>query len=366
MPLGNSLPSWLNIGPTDYLHAIQAGTQAGLEVNRQRALAEEAAARRELAQQEAQRQAWEFGETMRQKAIENQQQQEYQSGLLNWHQQQLQAEKEKAAQGLSFDQTKFAETMRHNKALEAKDASPAAVKTTDAIFELEDKARQAEAMGDVPQATLYRDKAKLLREDMMGSGFEITGWDDQGRPIMRYGKGSLGTATVATQSRSQQKLQKYENAMELVNRLQQGLEAGHVGLAGVGGEYLWDRGLVQLLNLAGAPATADPNRVSSRAALKMLSESLLREVSDDNRFSNLDREEISKALPSSGTFESLSDAQAKLGTIRDILTKRGRVYGRALDTTPPLWTLSQDEIRSLYKQNKIDKTQALDALERFH
>jgi hypothetical protein len=176
----------------------------------------------------------------------------------------------------------------------------------------------------------------------------------------------MGDATVATQSRAQQKLQKYENAMELINRLDKGLQAGHVGLAGIGGEFLWDRGLVQIANMAGMPAVADPDRVSSRVGLKMLSESLMREVSDDTRFSNLDREEISKALPSSGAFESLSDAHTKLSTIRDILTKRGRVYGRTVDEKPPLWSLSAEEIKALYKEKKIKKEEALDALTRFH
>lgn len=108
MPLG-TIPPWLNVGPTDYLHAIQAGTQAGLEVNRQRALAEEAAARRELAQQESQRQAWEFGETMRQRAAQQAAEQAlereklaqtsaYQSGLLDWHNEQARLAAEKAAQ----------------------------------------------------------------------------------------------------------------------------------------------------------------------------------------------------------------------------------------------------------------------------
>lgn len=109
MPLSTNVPPWLNVGPTDYLHAIQAGTQAGLEVNRQRALAEEAAARRELAQQEAQRQAWEFGETMRQRAAQQAAEQalereklaqtgQYQSGLLDWHNEQARLAAEKAAQ----------------------------------------------------------------------------------------------------------------------------------------------------------------------------------------------------------------------------------------------------------------------------
>ena len=131
-----SLPPWLNVGPTDYLHATQTGGAAGLGIaeaqNRARAEAarieqanrdaaqraweftvqsrnssRDAANRIALAQQEtmarmqeAQRAAaqreWEFGENMRQKAAELasgerlderklDQTEKYQGGLLDWH-----------------------------------------------------------------------------------------------------------------------------------------------------------------------------------------------------------------------------------------------------------------------------------------
>ena len=135
-----SLPPWLNVGPTDYLHATQTGGAAGLGIaeaqNRARAEAarieqanrdaaqraweftvqsrnssRDAANRIALAQQEtmarmheAQRAAaqreWEFGERMRQAAEENysgnalkqqqlDQQGKYQEGMLDYHQGQL-------------------------------------------------------------------------------------------------------------------------------------------------------------------------------------------------------------------------------------------------------------------------------------
>jgi len=77
-----SIPPWLNVGPTDYLHAVQAGGAAGLGIaeaqnrareaaNRLAAAQQEQAARMQEAQRAAAQREWEFGERMRQAAEEN-------------------------------------------------------------------------------------------------------------------------------------------------------------------------------------------------------------------------------------------------------------------------------------------------------
>lgn len=244
--------------------------------------------------------------------------------------------------------------------------APSAVRIYDEIERAERLANEADASGNKPLAQQLRDRATFLREQSKGQE-EVIGYDDNNRPIIRRGKGVGNQPTVATASRAQQKLQKYENATEIINRLQQGLKAGHVGLAGLAGEYLWDRGLVQLANLMGdQTAAANPERVNSRAGLIMLRESLMKEISDDTRFSQPDREEITKSLPSSGAFESLSNAQDKLKTVRDIITQRSKVYAKSIQQTPPLFSLDVEEIKDLFKQGKIDRKTALEALTRFH
>lgn len=236
-----------------------------------------------------------------------------------------------------------------------------AEKLTDAILSTEQKANEAFARGDTTAATQLRDRAALLREQTKGQEI-VTGYDDQGRPIIKMGKGVAGSPTVATQSQAQQKLIRYENTVELMNHLDQNLAAGHLGVAGLAGEWLMDRGLSQLV-----PELVNKDRVDARSTLIALREGLAREMADDrSRFSAADREEIMRALPSNGAFESLPDAQQRINTVRQIIMQRARNYSQALGQTPPLWTMSADEIRDLFRKGKIDENTAANALERFH
>lgn len=195
-------------------------------------------------------------------------------------------------------------------------------------------------------------------------------FDDQGRPIINYGpqETSIGAPSVATQSMAQRKLLKYEAASELINHLQKNMETGHVGLSGVLGEYVGDRILPQL-----GVDSFKGKRADVRSTLIAARESLLREISDDTRFSNADREEISRALPSSGVFESLPNAQQRLETVRNILNARGRTYSEGLGLKQPEWSLSPDEIKKLYDKHEATKgkegisfEKAQSLLERFH
>ena len=82
-----------------------------------------------------------------------------------------------------------------------------------------------------------------------------------------------------------------------------------------------------------------------------------------------EREEVEQALPEAGWHESYEDAMQKLKTLRETLVNRGKVYSSAIgQKTPPLWTLSREEIKALYDNGKgpITKQQAIDALARFH
>lgn len=251
------------------------------------------------------------------------------------------------------------------KALAAK-RQPASIALTDEIIKSEEDARTADKAGNTDLATKLRDRASLLREQTRGQEV-VTGYDDQGRPIIRMGKG-IGAATVGTQSQAQQKLLRYENTIELLNHLDSVLKPEHLGAMGVTGEWIMDRGLSQLV-----PELANKERIDARTALIAAREGLMKEISNDPRFSNLDREEISKALPSSGIFESLPDAQQRLASVRNLITNRGKVYAKGLGQKPPLWTLTADEIKGEYKKwqdtkgkEGIDKETALQALTRFH
>ena len=154
--------------------------------------------------------------------------------------------------------------------------------------------------------------------------------------------------------------------MELMNRLDMVLKPEHVGARGVAGEWLVDKGLQQVAEAVGGPDVSSEGRMQSRKLIIALREGLMRDMTNDNRFTMADREEISKALPSSGIFESYKDAKSAINLVRDVVTQRSRNYAKVLGQSPPLWTLSSQEIVELYKNNKIDRETAHQALVRFH
>ncbi len=249
------------------------------------------------------------------------------------------------------------------------------VKEINQLTEWQKQAKEAEAKGDTNTAKELRSKATLLEEQMKGFGVSVS-YDDQGRAIINMGKGSQ--PTVATQTMAQGKLLQYENATQLMNWLSDNLTEAHVGVSGAAGEFLVDKSLEQLL-----PGVANKERIKARTTLIGLRETLLREMSDDRtgRFSVADRNEIEKALPSSGIFESKEDALERINRVREILADRGKVYARAMGVRPPLWTLSKEETIQMYqdgqksgldpnspefKKQFLTKDEATDALVRFH
>ena len=251
----------------------------------------------------------------------------------------------------------------------------AAIKNIEKINEWEQQAKEAEAAGDLQTAKDLRKNSSMVQEQLKGWGMTM-GYDDQGRPIMTMGKGSQ--PTVATQTMAQGKLLQYENATQLMNWLSNNLTDSHVGVAGAAGEFLVDKTLEQVL-----PGVANKDRIKARTTLIGLRETLLREMSDDRtgRFSVADRNEIEKALPSSGMFESKTDAMERINRVREILADRGKVYARSMGVKPPTWTLSEDEIVKMYqdgqksgldpkspefKKQFLTKDEATDALVRFH
>lgn len=351
------IPPWLHPQGdpvSTFLHAFQTGAQISEEQTR---LAEQ----QRQANMEAQARSEQLQSNMLRAMTETAVDKAYKDQTLQLHHAQLEEQKKRNADLQQKAMMDVFARRAHDAAMEQR--GTALEQNIDAAMKAEATARQLEASGDTEGATRERQRAAMIQGALKPPGWQFS-TDESGRPVVTYGEMKTTTATA---SRAQQKLQKYENATEVLNRLQQGLQAGHVGVAGLAGEYLWDKGMVQLLNLMGDESVkADPNRVSSRTGLVMLRESLLREISDDPRFSNLDREEISKALPSSGAFESLSDAQQRMATVRAIMSERAKVYAQSLNQTPPLFTLSPKEIRALYEKGKITRQQALDALTRYH
>ena len=229
------------------------------------------------------------------------------------------------------------------------------------IDEWEQQALKAEQSGNIDEAKRLRTMAEELKGKNKGFGIQIMGYDDQGRPIISMGTG-MTNPTVATQSLAQQKLVRYEYATELMNNLDRVMKPGDLGVLGMGGEWLVDRSLAQLI-----PSLESGQRVKTRTLITSLKESLMREMADDKgRFTAADRAEIEKALPSDGVFESYARAKDALSTVRNVIGTRSRAYARSIGQQPPLFTMTPDEIVEVVKNDPKRKQEALDVLNRLY
>lgn len=241
----------------------------------------------------------------------------------------------------------------------AQDKAAGGLKETQLLNEIDSEdelARKAQQSGDTASYQRHKQRSDLLKEAMPGTYQEsvTTGYDDQGRPIVTMAKGSKGIgspsgATVGTASVAQQKLVKYENATQLLSTIDKNLTAKDVGVAGVGGEFVLDRTLAQIPGMEGF---ANKGRIATRTALGVARESLLREISDDARFSNKDREDIGKMLPSTGLFESYTDAKQRIETVKQIIADRSRNYAERIGEPVPMFAQTADELKGNFQRRK--------------
>lgn len=367
-----TIPPWINVSPSDFLQAMQAGAMAGLQVSNLRrsaradadrlafAAAESEAARADAAARSAAAldfQRWEQEQRSRQAAAE------FEAGLKS----QLELAQQATAQ-------------QHYKTMEeaAKGRLEAPLSPVGRLQMDYDRAVKS---GNTEAAEQLK---AAIEQSISNKGRSIyMGTDAEGKPIFEMTEGgapsragALGKATTAMTTQAQQKLAQYENSAELLNWLQRKLRPEHVGAAGVVGELVLDKVLPQL-----GAQTANRGRVDVRTALTTAREGLMREISGDPRFSNVDRQEIAKALPSSGVFESYDDAQQRIATVRRILANRGKVYAQTLGIKPPGWAMPIQEIIQRYqdglksgldpqseefKNQFFTREEAVTAMERFY
>ncbi len=188
-----------------------------------------------------------------------------------------------------------------------------------------------------------------IQESLTNKGRSIyMGQDDQGKPIFQMTEGGAKPVTVATQSLAQGRDLQYQNATELMSWLQKHVKPEHLGVRGLAGELVVDKTLAQLV-----PEFADKDRISVRAALDA-AQGLAREIVDSpaGRFSNVERDAILGALPSTGFAESFPNTQGRLQRAREMLASRGRVYAEKLGEPLPTWAMTQDQIREAYRAGK--------------
>ncbi len=217
-------------------------------------------------------------------------------------------------------------------------------------------AEDARSKGDVAGYQEHNNRANDYRALAAPKTTEIT-TSPTGETTVTFGKTAGGKTTTATATRLQETNVKYENALSLINQLQKNLSPGDVGPAGVLGEMVLDVALPAF----GVNQFFSGARVENRTALATLRESLLRQISDDPRFSNVDRAEVAKGLPKDGIYESYPDAMQRMATIRQILSDRLQRSSTALGVSAPAAVQSRDEIIQKYettRQQLIDAVKA--------
>ena len=159
--------------------------------------------------------------------------------------------------------------------------------------------------------------------------------------------------TGAMTTEAQKKIVRYEDALTLINQLQKTLQPTDVGPAGVAGEMILDVALPAF----GQNQFYSGARIQNRTALGALRESLLRQISDDPRFSNVDRETVSNLLPKTGVFESYPAAMDRMAQVKQILTDRIQSYSGASRTPTPASAKAPADLINEYN-TAVDKLSA--------
>jgi hypothetical protein len=144
-------------------------------------------------------------------------------------------------------------------------------------------------------------------------------------------------------------------ARELADRL----TSSDVGLRGVANTALAVT-IGQIFESA-----VDKDVLNNRQAARALTEKTLKSMSDDKRFSNLDREAIEKLFIDMGAFESVTSARTKLLGLADILEQRA-AFSAGLLGHKPIHELRQDEIIDGMKSGVIEYSMGRRALINYH
>lgn len=196
--------------------------------------------------------------------------------------------------------------------------------------------------GDVENYQKHKQRAEENRAlaAPKTSTTEITMGPEGPKVTQTYG----ARPTTAMATDAQKKIVRYEDALTLINQLQKTLTPADVGPAGVVGEMILDVALPAF----GVNTYYSGARIQKRTALGALRESLIRQVSDDPRFSNVDREAISKLLPSTGIFESHPAALDRMDSVKKILTDRIGTYSGASGASTPASAKSPSQLISEY------------------
>jgi hypothetical protein len=239
---------------------------------------------------------------------------------------------------------------------------PAAVRNADAIQAAGDEMRAALQANDTEAYQRAKERQDLIIEQSRKMGMTVT-TDKDGNVKVEFGPagGTPSTPTVATRTKMQETLVKYQNNDQAIDALANQLSPSMVGFQGVIGEFVVDRFLAQL-----DPSLVQGERVEGRTALRLLKEEMLRQVQEDpSRFGGIDRQEIEDIFPSTGTFESVQRSLHAMATIKEKFAMRAINAAHELQMPGPDWALKglrRSAVLGLLKKGTINREEANAAL----
>lgn len=158
--------------------------------------------------------------------------------------------------------------------------------------------------------------------------------------------------TSAVQTKAETSLMGAEKSVSELASLEKTLRPEDVGPAGVLGEAIFDK----LLPIVGVD-TSSISRMDNREKMRTLIEGSLRQMTDDQRFSNGDRADIKEAMPKPGIPESYPHAMQTIRTLRQVFSKRALIDAKTVGKPAPTWallTLDPAKLREANDANLID------------
>lgn len=246
---------------------------------------------------------------------------------------------------------------RANAALEP----PAQVQNVQWVTKFEE---QAELLKDIDpvRSKAFRQQAELLKAGMLSKDESLsftTGWDDQGRPIMRMGKGA-GDLTVATQSQIQQRGLAIEKSANQAAELIAVLRPENLGVSGVMREGI-GKTLGQLF-----PELVDKQNIDARTLLRLFNERMLPSLKADSQMNVKEEQRLGKIMVSLGAAESYENAKPVLNRLLRELREIVRTDARTAGSDIPKWAMYPDEIKDLVQEGKMPVDEARELIKRYH
>lgn len=198
-----------------------------------------------------------------------------------------------------------------------------------------------------------------IQAEITPKGWSLTTNPD-GTVSIAQGPTGSSTPSAMTTRLTERMNQALQGIMDLTE-IQQDVRWSDVGPQGMFNTWVFDTVLPTL----GVP-TANVHRMQFRQKVLATREGLLKDVSDDNRFSLADRAAIEKALPSTGFFSEKGQVQEAAEVTKQMLAKRSVLAALDLKQVPPSWAMdnmTDDQIKALMDKNVITPELLLKTIE---